>query len=88
MNEVTFIENVKVHIKRPSKANKMIVDKIRHKRMDDIKFNSNDNAVYLQIFQEIMENIAKDYPELMNEVNRQIAKKKRWQQKRAENMYT
>jgi hypothetical protein len=84
MNEIAFMENIREYIKRPSEAYKMIVDKIRHVRMDNVKFNQEDNEIYFRVFQEVMENIAKDYPELVNEVKRQIAKKKRWQERRKE----
>lgn len=69
----------------PSEETKRKVNKIRHERMDLIKY-SKDNNEYFQVYQEVMLNIAQDYPELTKEVHRQINKKIRRMNKRTKDL--
>lgn len=67
----------------PSERKKALVDFIRHLRMDGIKINASDNAIYITTYTSIMRSISADYPFLNEEVERQISKKIRWQTRRS-----
>ena len=67
---------------KPSEKNKMIVDQIRHLRMDPLVFDHTDNQKYIAVYSSIMLSISCDYPFLSREVQRQIDKKIRWQNRR------
>lgn len=67
---------------KPSEKNKKMVDAIRHSRMDQIVFERSNNELYLQVFVFIMESIKTDFPQLENEIVRQVEKKKRWMSRR------
>ena len=71
---------------KPSERNKLIVDKIRHLRMDPIVFDNTDNQKYLTVYVSVMQSISGDYPPLEQEVQRQINKKIRWQNRRNESV--
>ena len=66
----------------PSEKKRALVNFLRHHRMDSVEVNVKDNVEYIQIYTSIMRGIATDHPSLAGEVERQVAKKKRWQTRR------
>lgn len=66
----------------PSEKKKALVNFIRHERMDTMEVNVTDNCEYIRVYTSVMRSIAADYPHLSQEVERQIAKKIRWQSRR------
>lgn len=62
-------------VKPPSQRDRMIVNDIRHHRMDKLEFDSTSNAEYRLFFVSVMHDISADYPSLSREVERQVARK-------------
>lgn len=63
------------HVNPPSERVRMIVNDIRHIRMDGIVFNAESNAEYRLFFVSVMGDIAREYPSLSKEVERQVRRK-------------
>lgn len=59
------------------------VNALRHLLMDEIKVNTKDDVDYMLVYERVMGDIASQYPPLGEEVKRQIAKKKRRQERRS-----
>lgn len=78
------IEELKLTLAKcsPSKLKRALVNFIRHHRIDDVEIEVKDNYKYLQVYIFTMKGISADYPFLSEEVERQIAKKIRWQARR------
>lgn len=64
------------------KEAKEIVNTLRHERMDVIIFDNTNSEAYSRVYTLIMESIIRDYPNLSNEVKRQMVKKNRRIEKR------
>jgi len=64
-------------------ARKKAVNSLRHLQMDEVTMDAKDNASYLLVYEAVMSDISSRYPSLSQEVQRQVAKKKRWQERRS-----
>lgn len=62
-------------VKPPSQRDRLIVNDLRHHRMDHVEFDSTSNAEYRLFFVSVMHDISVDYPSLSREVERQVTRK-------------
>lgn len=65
----------------PSMRNLAAVNGLRHFRMDKIKFDTKDDNCYMAVYTAVMASISTDYPSLSKEVERQVSKKRRRQER-------
>lgn len=59
------------------------VNALRHLLMDRIAIDVSDDAAYMAVYLEVMRSIESRYPLLSWEVQRQVAKKRRRQERKA-----
>jgi hypothetical protein len=76
MDEKTIIDRYQESTKNLA-SRRHAVNSLRHLAMDKICFNTSDVRQYLQLYREVMLNVAEQYPFLQNEVQRQLDKKER-----------
>lgn len=65
----------------PSMRKLAAVNGLRHHRMDSIVFDVKDDDRYIAIYTAVMTSISTDYPSLSGEVERQVSKKRRRQER-------
>jgi hypothetical protein len=68
-----------------AKSRCLAVNALRHLMMDPVVFDSKNDSDYMSVYLKVMGDISSRYPLLSWEVQRQVAKKKRRQERKVAN---